>query len=225
MSDEKQGTTADTGMLVEGNVLACGAGMSEQNRQDVMNAFHFATLAADKNFNVEDDGSSWYNEFLEAMKIVGFVISNRRFERETSSEASLVVGTVALRAIGVAGEALLGGTVLADLAKKAFEALSVIESDARVLEHKYKNKSSGMVGMASCTEKDGQVQMVMSCVHASNPDVDEDLLGVQLKVGSSAYYSGTAVLRLNKSVNTSIRDAVETKLIETSVAKVLQYDI
>ena len=62
MSEATQGTTTnDSAILVEGNLLACGAGMSAQNRHDVKNAFHFATLVADKGFDAEKQSRQWYD--------------------------------------------------------------------------------------------------------------------------------------------------------------------
>lgn len=72
MSDDKQVTTTDAGLLVEGNLLACGAGMTAQSRRDVKNAFHFATLAADKALDIEENGKAWYDKFLDAMRDLGF---------------------------------------------------------------------------------------------------------------------------------------------------------
>ncbi len=122
MSDDK--TSADAGLLVEGNLLACGAGMSDQHRQDVKNAFHFATLAADKVLDIEKDGKAWYDKFLDAMRDVGFTTPKRSFEMETSTELSVTLGAVAVRVIGAAGSALLGGTAVGELAKKAFDKLT-----------------------------------------------------------------------------------------------------
>ncbi|WGV22068.1 MULTISPECIES: hypothetical protein [unclassified Pseudomonas] len=227
MSEIAQGTTTnDSAILVEGNLLACGAGMSAQSRHDVKNAFHFATLVADKAFDAEKQSREWYDKFVDVMRDLGFTIPRRSFELETSAELSVTVGAVAIRAIGAAGNAMLGGTVLGDLAKTAFDKLTTVENDAKVLDHKRKNKARGMVGLAACIEtENNDVVMVVSCIQASAPQLDDDVLGIQWKLDKTHYYAGTAVLTLNTFVYDKIRETVENKLGVRSVENVLQYDI
>ncbi|WP_336332902.1 hypothetical protein [Pseudomonas putida] len=227
MSDETQVTTSrDAAILVEGNLLACGAGMSSQSRHDVKNAFHFATLVADKAFDAEKQSREWYDKFVDVMRDLGFTIPRRTFELETSAELSVTVGAVAIRAIGAVGSAMLGGTVLGDLAKTAFDKLTTVENDAKVLDHKRKNKARGMVGLAACIEtENNDVVMVVSCIQASAPKLDDDVLGIQWKLDKTHYYAGTAVLTLNNFVYDKVRETVENKLGVRSVENVLQYDI
>ncbi|KIY38379.1 hypothetical protein TZ03_23075 [Pseudomonas sp. 10-1B] len=223
MSDK---TANDAAILVEGNLLACGAGMSAQSRHDVKNAFHFATLVADKAFDAEKQSREWYDKFVDVMRDLGFTVPRRSFELETSAELSVTVGAVAIRAIGVAGNAMLGGTKLGDLAKMAFDKLTTVENDAKVLDHKRKNKARGMVGMAACIETDNHdVVMVVSCIQASAPQLDDDVLGIQWKLDKTHYYAGTAILTLNNFVYDKVRETVENKLGVRSVENVLQYDI
>ena len=226
MSTETQVTATDTAILVEGNLLACGAGMSAKSRHDVKNAFHFATLVADKAFDAEKQSREWYDKFIDVMRDLGFTIPRRTFELETSAELSVTVGAVAVRAIGVAGNALLGGTKLGALAKMAFDKMTTVENDAKVLDHKRKNKSRGMVGLAACIEtENNDVVMVVSCIQASAPTLDDDVLGIQWKLDKTHYYAGTAVLTLNNFVYDKVRETVENKLGVRSVENVLQYDI
>lgn len=226
MSDATQITTTDAAILVDGNLLACGAGMSAQSRHDVKNAFHFATLVADKAFDAEKQSREWYDKFIDVMRDLGFTIPRRTFELETSVELSVTVGAVAIRAIGVVGNAMLGGTKLGEVAKRAFDKMTTVENDAKVLHHKRKNKARGLVGLASCIETSkNDVVMVVSCIQASAPALDDDVLGIQWKLDRSAYYAGTAVLTLNNFVYDKVRETVENKLGVRSVENVLEYDI
>ncbi|MBF8645228.1 MULTISPECIES: hypothetical protein [Pseudomonas] len=227
MSEATQGTTInDSAILVEGNLLACGAGMSAQNRRDVKNAFHFATLVADKDLDTEKQSRQWYDKFVDVMRDLGFTVPRRSFELETSAELSVTVGAVATRAIGVIGNAMLGGTQLGEVARRAFDKMTTVEDSAKVLDHKRKNKARGLVGMAACIEtENNDVVMVVSCIQASAPTLDDDALGMQWKLEKTHYYAGTAVLTLNNFVYDKVRETVENKLGVRSVENVLQYDI
>ncbi|MFJ9992135.1 hypothetical protein ACIQSO_15465 [Pseudomonas putida] len=226
MSNANQITTTDAGLLVEGNLLACGAGMTAQSRQDVKNAFHFATLVADKALDIEENGKAWYEKFLDAMRDLGFTTPRRSFELQTSSEMKVTLGAVAVHVIGAAGTALLGGTKLGVLARQAFDKVTNVENDTRIIHHKKKSKARGVVGMAACMETEqGDVVMVMSCVRSTEPNRDQNVLGVQVQIEKSEYYAGQAVLTLNNFVYEKVRAAVEEKLGVRSVENILQYDI
>lgn len=104
--------------------------------------------------------------------------------------------------------------------------MTTVENDAKVLDHKRKNKSRGMVGLAACIEtENNDVVMVVSCIQASAPTLDDDVLGIQWKLDKTHYYAGTAVLTLNNFVYDKVRETVENKLGVRSVENVLQYDI
>lgn len=226
MTDEKQITTSDAAILVEGNLLACGAGMSAQSRHDVKNAYHFATVAADQAFDAVTQSREWFNRFVDVLKEIGFTLPSRSYEQETSAELSVTVGAVAIRTIGAAGSAMLGGTKLGDLAKSAFNKLTTVEHDAKIIEHKRKNKARGMVGVAACIETANKdVVLVVTCIQTSAPQLDDDILGIQWKLEKTQYYSGQAVFTLNNFIYGHVREHVEKRLGERSIRNVLQYDI
>jgi aspartate-semialdehyde dehydrogenase len=106
MSDETQVTTNNTAILVEGNLLACGAVcLRKAVTTSRTPSLH---ISADKAFDAEKQSREWYDKFIDVMRDLGFTIPRRTFELETSAELSVTVGAVAVRAIGVAGSALLG---------------------------------------------------------------------------------------------------------------------
>jgi hypothetical protein len=72
--------------------------------------------------------------------------------------------------------------------------------------------------------ENNDVVMVVSCIQASAPTLDDDVLGIQWKLDKTHYYAGTAVLRSTTSCTTKC-ETVENKLGVRSVENVLQYDI
>ncbi|WP_411563868.1 hypothetical protein [Pseudomonas shirazensis] len=229
MSDINNIQGSNTAILVQDSLLACGAGMSLQSRNDVKNAFHFATLVADKLYDPQVQSKAWYDQFLKVMQDCGFVAARRSFELETASSVTVTVGAVVFRIMAAAGTAVLGGPIgdaLGTLAKKAMEKLGSIEGEKRVFITDRKNKQSGMVGLGACMETpDGEVVLVMSCVNAAAPKANTDLLGVEWNITSSEYYAGSAVLSLNRTIYDRVRDHVENKLGVRSVEDILEYEI
>lgn len=229
MTDDKTVLSKDSAVLVEDSLMAFGAGMALQSRTDVKNAFHFASLAAGKLHDPEHDSENWYGLFLKVLQDCGWVTTRRKFEREHSSAISVSVGAVALRVLGAAGTAALGvaaGEAFGALAKAALEKLGLSPGLKDVFVHKRQGKSRGMVGLGACIESaQGEVVLVMSCIAASAPESENDLLGVEWTLTASDVYTGTAVLSFNKTLYERVRKTVESKLGDRSVSNVLEYEI
>ena len=229
MSDSNDIPSTNTAVLVQDSLLACGAGMTQQSRNDVKNAFHFATLVADKLYDPQIQRKAWYDQFLKAMQDCGFVAARRSFELETASSVTVTVGAVVFRVMSAAGAAALGGPVgeaFSKLAQKAIDKLGSIDSEKRIFISDRKNKRSGMVGLGACMETpEGEVVLVMSCVNAAAPESNTDLLGVEWNITSSEYYAGSAVLSFNRMIYDRVREHIETKLGVRSVEDILEYEI
>lgn len=229
MTDDKAVLQKDTAVLVEDSLMAFGAGMLARSRTDVKNAFHFASLVASKRFDAEKEGEAWYDLFLKAMQDCGWVTARRNYTREHASATTVSVGSVAIRIIGAAGNAALGGAfgaAFGTLAQSALDQLGAIKDLKNAFVRNRKDKGNGMVGLAACLETaSGEVVLVMGCVAATAPQADTDVLGIEWMISSSDYYTGTAVLSFNKPVYDKVRGHVEQKLGDRSVSNVLEYEL
>lgn len=229
MTDNNVILSNNSAVLVEDSLMAFGAGMSLQSRNDVKNSFHFASLVASKLYDQEEQGEAWYNQFLKVMQDCGWVIGRRSYERESASTTTVTVGAVALRVLGAAGKIALGGPVgdvLGKLAGAALDRLGVIQEDKQLFVQNKDGKGQGMVGLGACLETaDGEVVMVMCCVDATAPASETDLLGIEWTLSATEHYTGTSVLSFNKLIYARVRDHVADKLGERSISNVMEYDI
>ena len=229
MSNDKSVLSKDSAFLVENSLMAFGAGMTLQNRTDVKNAFHFASLVAGRLHDPEQESEHWYSQFLRVMQDCGWVTTRRNYEREASSATHVSVGAVALRLLSAAGTAALGvfaGKAFGLLAKAALEKLGVNPGLKDVFLHKRKGKGNGMVGLGACLETaEGEVVLVMGCVAAKAPASENDLLGIEWTITSSEFYTGTAVLSFNQDLYARVRRTVEDKLQDRSASNVLEYQV
>lgn len=229
MSNDKSVVSKDSAFLVENSLMAFGAGMTLQNRTDVKNAFHFASLVAGRRHDPDQESEHWYGQFLRVMQDCGWVTTRRNYEREVSSATNVSVGAVALRLLGAAGTAALGvfaGKAFGLLAKAALEKLGVNPGLKDVFLHTRKGKANGMVGLGACMETaEGEVVLVMGCVAAKAPGSENDLLGIEWSITSSEFYTGTAVLSFNQDLYARVRGTVENKLQDRSASNVLEYQV
>lgn len=229
MADPTEILSNNTASVVEQSLLAFGAGMSYQSRTDVKNAYHFASLVANKQFNQEDESEAWFNQFLKVMQDCGWVTARRSFERVTSESQSLNLGGLAFKAISSVGSLFLGGPLgvaVNTLAGNALSKLGSVQEAQEVFKRNVKEKGSGTVGLAACIEtSEGEVVLGMSAINTSGADKNLEAVVFDWKSNASEHYTGSAALSFNKVIYEGVRAAIEAKLGERSKAAVLDYDI
>ena len=68
MMNDKLITDTNSAAVVEQSLMTFAAGMSLQNRIDVMSSYQFASLVASKLYDSEDQSEQWYKQNLKVME-------------------------------------------------------------------------------------------------------------------------------------------------------------
>jgi len=216
--------------VVESSLLAFGAGMSAQSRQDAKNSYLFATLVANKRHNQLTLSEAWFDYFLEAMSDCGWSVAQRTYDKESNSGHSLKLGNIVVKAVQVAAGSLLhGGPIvqaLGQLAESAIAGLGANEQALTLFEHSLHRKSNVMVGVASCIEtRDGEVVMALGAIQRNVRREDLDTLLFDWDSDTSATYRSTAALSFNSQVYARTRDLIQERLGDRAVSRIMDYEI
>lgn len=228
MMNDKLITDTNSAAVVEQSLMAFAAGMSLQNRTDVMNSYQFASLVASKLYDSEDQSEQWYKQNLKVMEDLGWLTVRRTYEREHSGEQSLVLGAIAFKAMKVVGQAAFGGPIaeaMGKIAESALEGLGKITEAQELFKRNFKDKESGTVGLTTCLEMDdGQVMMVQTAVSTKGMIRDLDTVAFEWKNHAAYHYSGTALLAFNTQHYARVREHVEKRLGDRRFDNVLEYE-
>lgn len=228
MMNDKLMTDTNSAAVVEQSLMAFAAGMSRQNRTDVMNSYQFASLVASKLYDSEDQSEQWYKQNLKVMEDLGWLTVRRTYEREYSGEQSLILGAIAFKAMKVVGQAAFGGPIgdaIGKIAESALEGLGKITEAQELFKRKFKDKKGGTVGLAACLEMDdGQLMMVQTAVSTKGMVRDLDTVAFEWKNNAAYHYSGTALLTFNTQHYARVREHVEQRLGDRRFDNVLEYD-
>ncbi len=216
--------------VVESSLLAFGAGMTAQNRQDVKNSYLFASLVANKRHNQLTLSEAWFDYFLEAMTDCGWAVARRTHEKASDTAQSLKLANVAVKAVQVAASSLLsGGPVVQALglfAEKAIEGLGKNEEALTLFKRSLYRQSNVMVGVASCIEtRDGEVVMALGAIQRTVRKEDLDTVLFDWDSNTSETYRSTAALSFNTQIYAKARDLVEQRLGERALSRIMDYDI
>lgn len=229
MNDTSVILSTNSAAVIEQSLMAFGAGMTEQSRRDVKNAYQFASLVASKLYDEEGQGEAWFKQFLKVMQDCGWVTARHSYERQHTTAQALTVGAIAAKALGTVGTAVMGGpigTALNKLTGDALAKLVQVDQAQKLFDRSVKGKKTANIGLASCIEtSDGEVVLAMGCVHSDTSTHDLDVTVLEWKSSAAQFYTGAAVLSFNKSLYERVRATIENKLGDRAIANVLDYDI
>ncbi|WP_241898510.1 hypothetical protein, partial [Pseudomonas syringae] len=158
-----------TAAVVAGGLIAFAEGVSRMNKNDVLDSFLFATLAANKAFKAETQVDQWYDKFNEVLSNLGWLPTNWKDSRYSAAQQRFTMDEVGLEILGsvIAAAALPGpaSLLMLEVAADAVAALSVKKEPLRLFESQTKTHRGGSFRIASCIESaDGYVVLSMAAV-------------------------------------------------------------
>ncbi|MBK4998650.1 hypothetical protein IAE37_000926 [Pseudomonas sp. S31] len=227
---ENISSNRNSAAVIEQSLMAFGAGIEVGVRADIKHAFHFATLAASKQYPDQGQTEQWFKLFLQVMQDCGWVTLSRSYERESSASQSLKLGAVAYKSIKVIGQAVFSNPIsdaLAELAAKALEALGEVTEAQDILKRNMRERQISTVGLGACVQNaSGEVLLVISAVDAKPLDDHElDTVAFEWKSTAAQMYTGSAVLVFHREVFDTLRETIAERVGERARRNVLDYEI
>ncbi|NIF25317.1 hypothetical protein F3J44_02860 [Pantoea sp. Tr-811] len=230
MTTVTPGSGNQSAAVIEQSLLAFGLGIDPAIRNDIKNAYQYASLVASRRFPNEGQTEQWFAQFIDVMRDCGWVALKRTYERERAQTQSLKLGAIAFKGMKVVGQAVLSNPLtdaLAQLAADALEGLGQVTEAQDILLRNLKEKKTGTVGLGACIQNEaGEVILAMSAID-STPFADHELNTVVFEWKSTAIelYTGSAVFAFNSDLYGSVRADIRNKLQDRAVRNVLDYDI
>ena len=217
------------GSIVGEGILAFTANLSAQNREDVMHAFLFASLVANKQYPLESQGKEWYALFVEVMYSAGWLPTQKYYNDINVGGNTVRMDKLVLEILGsvVAGVALPGPTT-ALMLKVAADAINALKKSGTALTLYERNMlEHGVGGMAAgtCTEVNDEVTLALGVVRFIRENSSTQVLFVDWNTRSVKLYRGECVFRKVPSLVDSARDYIRTKLGDNAKTKIESYEI
>lgn len=156
--------------VANNNLLAFAEGVSRQNKQDVMDSFLFATMAANKQFNPQSQSQEWYARFNRVLTTLGWLSANWSYSRYRAAQQRFTMEQAGLEilASAIAAAALPGpaSAAMLKVAADAVKALQAQEKPLSLFERKSKAHSGASFRIGTCVESaDGTVNVAMGAVN------------------------------------------------------------
>lgn len=215
--------------VVGEGILAFTANLSAQNREDVLHAFLFASLVANKKYPEESQGKEWYLQFVEVMSSAGWVPSQKYYNDLNVSGNTVRMDKLVLEILGsvIAGLAL-PGTATALMLKVAGDAVSALkkrETELTVYERNMLDHGVGGMAAGTCTEQNGEVTLALGTVRFIRENTSTKVLFVDVDSREVKLYRGESVFRKVPSLVESNREYIRTTLGDNAKRKIGEYEI
>jgi hypothetical protein len=192
------------------SIMSFVAGVSPENRQDVLDATLLAQLAAGHLYPDPENLKEWYDKYTEVLKNIGWTVQTNEFSEVSSSGSLFEMKNAILGIISAA----FGGNYLAIVTKvlDALESLSDSDSKIVAFEKNTHSAGKGTFQLAMADEVNGTVTLHMAGFILSATSEVKHILFFSTTKEKATVSSNSMACTLSKEVYATVRSAVKQKL-------------
>lgn len=206
-----------------GSLVSFVAGVSGQNREDVLNSTLLAQLAADKQHDREKDVMAWYDYYSSVLGKVGWVTQGFNWQKYKSQQMSFTMDEAVLE---IAEAALTGQEELVIAATlDAMRKLPKKDGRLTLFDHSASSDKAGNFQISVCSEENGAVAMKTMAFYFDAEEQSTTVLFFNFSSASTTLNQSTVAQTLNSQVYAQVRSAVLEKLGDKAKNFVLDLDI
>ncbi|WP_434767588.1 hypothetical protein [Pseudomonas triticicola] len=216
------------GSIVGEGIISFSGNITGVNRTDAQNAFLYASLVANKQYPLDNQGKEWYMLFREVMRKVGWSAISWEYNDLQVSGTSVRMDKLVLEILGtiVAGLAVPGPStaLMLKVAGEAIAALKERQTALTVYERNLLQNGVGGVTAGACADVNGTTVFAIGAVRFARRNSSTKVLFVDVDVRNVDLYRGETVFEKNDFVAAATRDLIAQKLV-AHLAKTVDYDI
>ena len=202
--DENQTFAADK------SLVSFTAGISKENRQDVLDSMLLAQLAANHQYPDESKIIDWYNEFTNVLSAIGWTVEDKNNSTFKANKDVIEVEKAVITILTAAFGSALIPIILLTL--KSIKELGANKTKFIAFEKSTHSEKRGAFQIAHAVETDSSVTVQMGTfLISSKKEIKQILFFTSSKDETSLDYYSQKVT-LNKTTYGTIRNAIAKKL-------------
>lgn len=190
--------------VVNNGIVSFAQGMSGLSREYTRKSYLLASSYVSDVLRITRGTQAWYDEFIKVMTGLGWMPVRSNFERVSSSGKGLTVQLSALNIIATTLASMaLSGPLLAALPKLAADAMDTLKQQPSPFDLFKRNTTlhnGGDFGLASCSEHDGEVMMVLVIYSVRGVSKQLGIPFIEWDSSSFEAFSGSTCLTLSTSL-------------------------
>jgi len=203
-------TNEDKAYLNNKSIVSFVAGVSPENRQDILDSTLLAQLAAGHLYPNPQDLKLWYEKYTEVLKNIGWTIQENEFSEITTSGSLFEMKSAILSLVSAA----FGANYVAIVTKvlDALKSLSDTDSKIVAFEKNTHSAGKGTFQLALVEEVNDSVALHMAGFILSTTSEVKRILFFSSKKETAIVSSNTMASTLNKETYANVRNTVKQKL-------------
>lgn len=192
------------------SIVSFVAGVSPENRQDILDSTLLAQLAAGHLYPDPQDLKRWYEKYTEVLRNIGWSIQENEFSEISSSGSLFEMKNAILGMISAA----FGANYVAIVTNVLDALKSLSDSDSKIVAFEKNTHSAGKgtFQLAMVEEINGAVALHMIGFIVSTSSEVKRILFFSSKKEQATVSSNTMACSLNKEVYANVRATVKQKL-------------
>ncbi|TDV65876.1 hypothetical protein [Pseudomonas sp. LP_7_YM] len=207
-------------------------GMSQQAREDVLDTVTYATLAADKRYDVVTENGEWYKTFRSAMtRALNWTPQDLAYVSRSSRERVLTLDQVGLQLIASSlAAAATGGTaagaLILQIAQDAVQALRGQDEPARLFNSRTEKPGGARFLVGGCNESaEGVIVLAVGAVEVKTSLNVTNVLFANWNSVAVDLNQSADVLVFHQSLYAQRRERVRQALLQSSDAALSEFPI
>jgi hypothetical protein len=195
----------------DGSLISFVAGLSTEDKSDVLNSVLLAQRAANKKHDRYTDSVAWYADYREILTTIGWVGGADTFQKYTATGGTVKVDDVVLQILGTLA---IGGAAITAItqALSALQGLSEHDKQFTLWEQASHSLTTGNFQIAACEKSDDGLVLNLGTFYFSATQTATRFLFFDYSSTSITLFTGGQTMVLNKEVYAQIRKDVMTKL-------------
>ncbi|WP_247268726.1 MULTISPECIES: hypothetical protein [unclassified Pseudomonas] len=217
-----------TASVVRDGLITFSGNLTDQNRKDAQNAYHYASLVATKMFPLEHQGKEWYAQFCKVMGQAGWMSLSMYYNNLNVSGTSVRMDKLVLEILASIVTGLtVPGPSTALMLKTAGDAIAALQKRDTALtlyERNILNQGVGGVTVGSCIDVNGTNIFAIGTVRFTRGNSSTKVLFVDTDVRNVGLYRGETAFEKNETLAEATRQLIASKIVAYAT-ETLDYDI
>jgi hypothetical protein len=210
MKRAKPRTDDKSASVDAGSLISFVAGVSSQNKEDILNSCLLAQLASNKQFDRWKQTDDWYKFYVEVLGKVGWVMQEFKFTRSQISGTTVKVYEVLLKLLASIATQNQIAVVMETL--DALKALKDEDGKLVLFDTQSQDMGKGNFQIGVVSEANNTVAMTNAAFHFSSTETVTRFLWFQYATAKTSIFQAAQTQTLNGQVYNKVRQAVLDKL-------------
>lgn len=198
----------DSAAVLEDSLVSFTCGLSDQNRDDVMQSLLLMQLGANFKYSKMEEREEWYKFYHAGLSNLGWLTTDSAYQSYAPTNQSFTMDEVALEII-----AAVGGPSFARVALAAARALEKSDGALRLFENSNQSEEVSSFKMLPCMQTErGDVSMMLNFMKFTKTVKTRRVLFWKFSRSDVRIFRGADRIQLNAGTYAGLRSEIQGKL-------------